>query len=766
MKTESAPELKILRDTVAASLAALNNLERPVDTWDDLLVYIISQKFSPRTRNEWNLQRGKTSAYPTFGEIRDFMTLRIRGLTDHSKLKSDVSANKSKGSQRASVCTVTANKCVNCSGNHGLMQCDDFKRKSVEQRTQVLKLHKCCFNCLKVGHFPTNCSSKSRCKFCKRAHHSLLHRDVNTRVQSVHETSASENKTSSTQTNGSAASDETNGDAAASVQTIHAPIETPPNVLLATAWVILRTNENRSFKVRALLDQGSSVSFISESLCQTMRTKRYRASLPVHCFGERYSGVAKSRVSLTLAPRNGQGPSVPLTAFVYQKITSYAGSKRKSADSWPHLQNLTLADPDPCSSHPIQLLIGADLYGSLLKEKVKKGPLGTPTAQLTVLGWILSGPTGTAEIVAVHSLNCVSDPPIDDLLQKFWEMEEISSEPALSEEDERCEQHFIKTHERDSDGRYIVRLPFKNGPPIEVGSSRETAALLLSKLEQRLQKNPDVANQYAEFLREYNSMGHMESVSDNIETNFPPVYIPHHPVLRESSSTTKLRVVFNASCKTSNGSTLNDHLMIGPKLQPDLSSIILRWRQFRYVYTADIVKMFRQIRVHRDDVDFQRILWRSHSDQAVRSYRLLTVTYGTAPAPYLSIRVIKQLALDNGRDFPRAQAIVRDSIYVDDVLFGADDIPSLREDRDQLRKLMSRGGFHLRKWAANTPELLDDIPSGEHELAVERSLDKDDVESTWTYVGTAGGYFPFSTRVDTRRRKYETLNTIIYSEIL
>lgn len=256
MKTESAPELKILRDTVVASLAALNNLERPVDTWDDLLVYIISKKFSPRTRNEWNLQREKTSAYPTFGEIRDFMTLRIRGLTDHSKLKSDVSANKSKGSQRASVCTVTANKCVNCSGNHGLMQCDDFKRKSVEQRTQVLKLHKCCFNCLKVGHFPTNCSSKSRCKFCKRAHHSLLHRDVNIRVQSVHETSASENKTSSTQTSGSAASDETNGDAAASVQTIHAPIETPPNVLLATAWVILRTNENRSFKVRALLDQG------------------------------------------------------------------------------------------------------------------------------------------------------------------------------------------------------------------------------------------------------------------------------------------------------------------------------------------------------------------------------------------------------------------------------------------------------------------------------------------------------------------------------
>lgn len=65
MKTETAAELKNLRDTVAASRAALTNLGRPVDKWDDVLVYIISQKFSPRTRNEWNLQRGKSNTYPT-----------------------------------------------------------------------------------------------------------------------------------------------------------------------------------------------------------------------------------------------------------------------------------------------------------------------------------------------------------------------------------------------------------------------------------------------------------------------------------------------------------------------------------------------------------------------------------------------------------------------------------------------------------------------------------------------------------------------------
>ncbi|XP_070170748.1 uncharacterized protein [Polyergus mexicanus] len=678
----------------------------------DVIVYIVSQKFSPRTRNEWNLQRGKSTASPTYEEIRDFMTLRIRGLTDHSKLNADTSSHKNKGSNRASVNNVATEKCLNCSGNHNLMLCDEFKRKSVEQRTQFLKSHKCCFNCLKVGHFPTSCKSKKRCNLCRRAHHTLLHRASNIPVQKISENSVLENKTLNAQPSGSATPEIKNETAVASVQTIHSPLKNPPNVLLATAWVILRTIEGRKFKVRALLDQGSAVSFISESLCQTMRTKRSRASLHVQCFGERYSGVAKSQVSLTLESCNGRGSSTfSLTAFVYQKITSYAGSKTKTVDYWPHLRKLSLADPDPFSNHPIHLLIGSDLSGSLLKQKVKHGPTGTPTAQLTALGWILSGPTGTSNSItgSATSLNCVTIPSLDSLLQKFWEIEEISSELPLSEEDKKCEQHFIETHQRAEDGRYIIRLPFKTNPPLDIGASRETAALLYSKLEQRLRKNPDLAKPYHSFLNEYKSMGHMESVSDENPTLNQAVYIPHHPVLRESSSTTKLRVVFNASCKTSNGSTLNNHLMTGPKLQRDLSSIILRWRQFRYVYTADIEKMFRQIRVHRDDVDFLRIFWRSNINSPIQFYRLLTVTYGTAPAPYLAMRVINQLAIDEGHSFPKAQTIVQDSIYVDDVLFGADEVPSLKESRDQLTKLMARGGFHLRRWTTYVANRVSEV---------------------------------------------------------
>jgi hypothetical protein len=136
----------------------------------------------------------------------------------------------------------------------------------------------------------------------------------------------------------------------------------------------------------------------------------------------------------------------------------------------------------------------------------------------------------------------------------------------------------------------MVRLPFKAGPPIDIGDFLQLAT---ARTESRLQSRPEISSPYHDFLREYLKLGYMEPVSEKISPVYEPVYIPHYAVIKESSSTTKLRVVFNASCRIRNGTTLNDHLLVGPKLQQDLPAIIARWRQWRYVYTADIAKMFR-----------------------------------------------------------------------------------------------------------------------------------------------------------------------------
>lgn len=186
-------------------------------------------------------------------------------------------------------------------------------------------------------------------------------------------------------------------------------------------------------------------------------------------------------------------------------------------------------------------------------------------------------------------------------------------------------------------------------------------------------------------------------------------YIPHHAVFRDSSATTRLRVVFNASCRTSNGASLNNHLLIGPKLQTDLTTLIMQWRQFRYVYLADIAKMYRQIRVDPRDTNYQRVLWRASPSEAITENRLLTVTYGTASAPYLALRVLKQLANDESAHFPLAIPVLRHHVYVDDCVFGTDDKILARQTRDQLIALLNKGGFRLRKWASNCPSLLADI---------------------------------------------------------
>ena len=103
-------------------------------------------------------------------------------------------------------------------------------------------------------------------------------------------------------------------------------------------------------------------------------------------------------------------------------------------------------------------------------------------------------------------------------------------------------------------------------------------------------------------------------------TNSTVCYLPHHPVINPDKQTTKLRVVFNASNKTSNGKSLNDILHVGPTLQLDLVFLILRWRLFKFVYNCDITQMYRQIRVDPAHTPLQRILFRDSPQKPVQDF--------------------------------------------------------------------------------------------------------------------------------------------------
>jgi hypothetical protein len=174
-------------------------------------------------------------------------------------------------------------------------------------------------------------------------------------------------------------------------------------------------------------------------------------------------------------------------------------------------------------------------------------------------------------------------------------------------------------------------------------NNRSSCARSLQALERRFAREPSLKETYSSFLTEYEKLGHM-SVVPPPSSDQSCWYLPHHAVQQQGPRGTKLRVVFDATRSNTAGCSLNSSLLTGPPLLGDLSLLLLRWRNYRYVFTSDIVKMFRQILVHPDDQDLQRILWNSGEPGSPIDFRLQTVTYGTACAPFLAIRTLRELA--------------------------------------------------------------------------------------------------------------------------
>ncbi|UYV67050.1 hypothetical protein LAZ67_4003762, partial [Cordylochernes scorpioides] len=309
----------------------------------------------------------------------------------------------------------------------------------------------------------------------------------------------------------------------------------------------------------------------------------------------------------------------------------------------------------------------------------------------------------------VCNLSLQSEPELEFVMKRFWETESVPS-PDLCTQDEDCESLFSNNHGRDSHGRYWVKLPFRQHRPL-LGESREKALRRFLLLERKLCKNVKLYDQYRGFMKEYEHLNHMERVpiAEVKRELCRCYYMPHHPVIREQSTTTKMRVVFDPSAKSENNVSLNQFLHKGPKIQQDVFFILLRFRTYPVAITADIEEMYRQIRIHPEDADYQRILWRPSPEEPVVDYRLLTVTYGTTSAPFLAMRTLQQLAEDEGQNYPEASRVTLNDFYVDDLLTGAQTIAETKELIDQLKDLMKKGGFHLRKWNSNCHEIVSHV---------------------------------------------------------
>jgi hypothetical protein len=240
---------------------------------------------------------------------------------------------------------------------------------------------------------------------------------------------------------------------------------------------------------------------------------------------------------------------------------------------------------------------------------------------------------------------------------------------------------------------FVYRLSQIHQISVQPGSS--PALKRFYALERKFKTDSNFKTQYQNFMQEYISLNHMLLVEDDNPND--GCYLPHQGIIKFTGTQTKFRVVFDGSAKSSNGTALNDHLLVGPNLQKDIFSLLVHFRQYQYALSADVVKMFRQIWISQKHWKYQKVLWRSDPSEPLSTYYLHTVTYGTASAPYLAMKCLQQLTHEFAEKFPHASKVLLENMYMDDILTGTNTLEDAITLRDNLINVLDKGGFALAK---------------------------------------------------------------------
>ncbi|XP_055715003.1 uncharacterized protein LOC129809212 [Phlebotomus papatasi] len=484
-------------------------------------------------------------------------------------------------------------------------------------------------------------------------------------------------------------------------------------VLLATARVRILDCHSNVHYCRVILDAGSQVNLITTRLCQRLALPMSPSNCLVQGIGAS-SHTTRHQVSARIqVDKNDSNEIIPLDCLVMKRITGDQPSQNLNTESISIPSNFVLADPEWNKSKPIDLLIGGQLFWHLLLEETHTFSPNSPLLKASVFGWLVVGPYSNAETQSsARATSTLAS--IDSAIRKFWEIEEIPQGFETDKEHRDVEEFFTSTTTRNSEGRYVVRLPLNDNIK-HLGNNRFSSVKQLLYLEKRLNKNEELKQEYSKVIEEYFQLGIVELVPHD-ELNLPSFYLPHHCVVKEHSTTTKVRIVFNASAKSQTGLSLNDCLKVGPIVQPTLVTILWRFRLHQFALTCDITKMYLQIQLHSSDRDFQRFVWRKDSSDTIKDYRFRTVCFGVAPSPFLATRAINQLADDEGNKFPLAASPIKSNFYVDDGLISVPDQGTLFELKQQLIQIMDCACIKLAKFRTNCDDLKEMSSNDQNDL--------------------------------------------------
>ena len=667
---------------------------------------LLYNKLPYKMQIDWDNDQSADDTVAPYSKLLEYVSKKTFTLADHttttatpvdpperrSSRKQEKKADHHQPKQKSHVYSVSSPvttptykwECMLCRPEkHPLHVCPKWSELSVAQRLTHVREKKLCSNCLAVGHLTANCKSTYRCRDCGQSHHTSIHQSSSTSVQ---------------------------------VSSTLSQSQQLPDTLLMTAEVLLKGPGGHELKARAFLDPGAGVSLISSRVVQILELPLIKSKTSFSTVQKTECQGSQQLTSVTISPLN-KSIEIPCTPAVVKTVTDEIPNKQLApVDDFPHLIGLQLADPNFNTPGRVDILLGVDVWLQVQGESptIKASP-SEPGAQDTIFGWAITGPVRAAgqssqQFPTYHLQPKLSNEDLYNLAYDFWLGEGVEDpQVPVSLVEAQVQQHYQSNFSYSpSKCRYQVTLPrIPDHEPL--GESRPQAVQRFFSTERTSMARKDLPK-VQEQLQGYLDAGHAEKVPHH-ELLLPHFYLLFHCVYKQSSTSTKLRVVFDGSAPTSTGVSLNQTLQVVPTIQPTLVSTILKFRSRRIATTADISKMYRELELSPGDRDLHRFIWRPAPEEPIQDYRMTRVTFGVSASPYLAIRTLHQTAMDHGGEHPEAAHQIMTSFYVDDFLGGHDTVKGALELYSNMRAILKKGGFNLTKWRSSSTAVLQEIPN-------------------------------------------------------
>ena len=709
-------DLQQLADELTMARTALKKLGMTSEIDNQKSILEILQRCPRYIMNKWRIKalehKRDKDKYPGFDDFVDFISLKALDACDPvygqesfrqqpSKHKGasftgvtrDVTGDVSGGGRKfvgasrndgGNVESASA-ACVVCSRGHRLFQCNDFKAMSPRDRLNVAMRNKLCFNCLMNGHFANRCPKESVCSVpdCGMKHTKFVHIDKNR---------------SSGQPVGNS-----DGDSAAQGPIIGCANVFGSRVYLPVVPVII----NGSHCVYALLDSGSTNTFVSRDLASEMNLKGSDISYRISTLA-RNDNFKSKVVSVVITSVTGEQYKLN-DVLVTPRINARFPAQEIDTNKYSHLADLPLT----LTGREVKadLIIGMDNAHLLAPQEVRRSSNGTnePYAVRTALGWALNGPVdGVRNEVISNFVNVGNawsvDADDDDIISV-----------GMSPNDMKVIDLWNNSCVLEN-GHYILPIPWVNDRPC-FPDNQYSALHRLHSLKKRLVKKGQY-EQYDENISKFMDKGYAEKVPEE-EMNIKDGsvwYLPHHGVSSESKP--KVRVVFDCAAQHS-GICLNNQALQGPDLVNKLLGVLLRFRQYRYAIMSDVESMYLQVRVPERDRNALRFLW--FEGESIAHYRMTSHLFGGVWCAASSTYALRQTTVD----FPTSY-LVKDTItnafYVDDMLQSVSSYEEASEVMAGTKDTLIKGGFNLTKFVCNDLSLLEQVPVDDRASEVKEIL--------------------------------------------